>query len=56
MPHLEIERYADENEIDVLVVGMHGRSGIERQLLGSVTETIFRNADLPVFCVPVAEE
>ena len=45
--------YAAENRIDLIVIGTHGRSGIERRLLGSVTENVLRNAELPVFCVPM---
>ncbi|ELY45461.1 UspA domain-containing protein [Natronorubrum tibetense GA33] len=44
--------YADD-EIDFVVIGTHGRSGLERHLLGSVTENVVRNADVPVFCVPM---
>ena len=46
--------YAEDNEIDLIVMGTHGRSGIERQLLGSVTENVVRHADVPVCCVPIA--
>lgn len=46
----------DETGSDLLVVGTHGRAGLERQLLGSVTEKIVRDADVPVVCVPVGVE
>lgn len=48
--------YAEENAIDLVVIGTHGRSGVERQLIGSVTETVVRNSDVPVVCVPMAAE
>ncbi|MBZ6496893.1 universal stress protein [Natrinema longum] len=48
--------YADDNEIDLIAMGTHGRSGFERHFLGSVTETVVRNAELPVFCVPMSGE
>ncbi|WP_265109940.1 universal stress protein [Halosolutus halophilus] len=52
-PARAILNYADENEIDLLAIGTHGRSGVERHLLGSVTENVVRNADVPVLCVPM---
>ncbi|RQG99586.1 universal stress protein [Natrarchaeobius oligotrophus] len=48
--------YAEDNEIDLIVMGTHGRSGIERQLLGSVTENVVRHADVPVCCIPIASD
>ncbi len=48
--------YVDTNGIDLIVIGTHGRSGVERTLLGSVTENVLRNADSPVFCVPMRAE
>jgi nucleotide-binding universal stress UspA family protein len=40
-----------EQEIDLLVVGTHGRTGVGKLLLGSVAEEIFRQATCPVFTV-----
>lgn len=48
--------YVDENDIDLIVMGTHGRRGIERYLLGSVTERVVRLADVPVLTVPPSEE
>jgi len=48
-----IPDYAAENEIDLAAMGTHGRSGMKRHFLGSVTENVVRNAELPVFCVPM---
>ncbi|MFC6719032.1 universal stress protein [Natrialbaceae archaeon GCM10025810] len=48
--------YVDDNDIDLVSMGTHGRSGLERRFLGSVTETVVRNAELPVFCVPMGSE
>ena len=42
---------AREKHIDLIVLGTHGRSGISKVLLGSVAETIFRHADVPVMTV-----
>jgi nucleotide-binding universal stress UspA family protein len=50
-PYLEITRYAEENDIDCIVMGTHGRKGISRFFLGSVTERVIRRADVPVISV-----
>ncbi len=41
----------DENQIDLLVVGTHGRTGLGKLLLGSVAEGILRHASCPVLTV-----
>jgi nucleotide-binding universal stress UspA family protein len=46
-----ILQYVDEEDIDVVVMGTHGRRGLDRALLGSVTERIVRTADVPVLTV-----
>ena len=46
-----IVRFADENDIDQLFVGSHGRSGVSRMLLGSVAETVVRESPIPVTVV-----
>ncbi|WP_418282259.1 universal stress protein [Halorubrum sp. DTA98] len=43
--------YADEYDIDMIVMGTHGRKGIDRYLLGSVTERVVRTSDVPVLTV-----
>ena len=43
--------YAATNEIDLIVMGTHGRSGPSRLLLGSVTEAVMRAASCPVLVV-----
>ena len=43
--------YAADNEIDLIVVGSHGRSGVSRVLLGSVAERVARQAPVPVTIV-----
>ena len=47
-PHEQITAYAGEAAIDLIVMGTHGRSGLDRVLLGSVTEKVIRHADVPV--------
>jgi len=54
-PHAAILQYADENGVDLVVMGTHGRTGVERYLLGSVTEKVVRLADPPVVTVRADE-
>jgi len=49
--HRAILQYADQNDVDLIVMGTHGRRGIDRWLLGSVTERVMRTADVPVLTV-----
>ena len=50
-PHREIADYAEENDIDLVVMGSHGRAGVRRALLGSVTERTLRSTHVPVLVV-----
>jgi nucleotide-binding universal stress UspA family protein len=50
-PARTIVDYADDNDIDEIVIGSHGRQGISRVLLGSVAENVVRRADVPVTVV-----
>ncbi|WP_374949684.1 universal stress protein [Mucilaginibacter sp.] len=38
---------------DLIVIGTHSRSGIDRLLMGSVAETVVRNSEVPVLVVPM---
>ncbi|WP_306061261.1 universal stress protein [Natronococcus wangiae] len=49
--HREISAYAEAEGIDLLVMGTHGRSEVDRELLGSVTERVLRTAPAPVLTV-----
>ncbi|MFC7130475.1 universal stress protein [Haloferax chudinovii] len=51
VPHQAIGEYCDQHEIDLVVMGTHGRSGLSRQLIGSVTERVLRNSDEPVLTI-----
>lgn len=46
-----ITDYASEHDIDLIVMGTHGRTGVKRVLLGSTTERTLRLADRPVLVV-----
>ena len=50
-PTREILEYAEEHDVDRIVVGSHGRDGVERAILGSVAETLVRRARVPVTVV-----
>jgi len=50
-PHEVIATYADEEGVDLIVMGSHGRAGVRRALLGSVTERTLRSTDVPVLVV-----
>lgn len=54
-PDETILAYAAENA-DLVVMGTHGRSGLDRHLLGSVTENVVRRSDVSVLTVRTAEE
>ncbi|QLG28807.1 universal stress protein [Halorarum halophilum] len=51
----EIVRYAVEHDVDLVAMGTHGREGVERYLLGSVTERVLRTSSVPVLTVRVPE-
>jgi nucleotide-binding universal stress UspA family protein len=50
-PYVEIVRYAVEREIDLIIVGSHGRGFIGHMFMGSVAEKVVRNAPCPVLTV-----
>ena len=47
-PSIEIVDYAKKNNIDLIVIASHGRTGLNRFLLGSVAEKVVRLAQCPV--------
>jgi universal stress protein A len=46
-----ISEYASENDIDLIVMGTHGRTGMAHLLIGSVAERVVRTAPCPVLTV-----
>ncbi|MFT4923192.1 MAG: nucleotide-binding universal stress UspA family protein [Haloarculaceae archaeon] len=50
-PSRTVVEFAEENDIDHIVMGSHGRQGVSRILLGSVAETVVRRSSLPVTVV-----
>lgn len=55
-PHRQIAHYAEENGIDLIVMGSAGRGGVKRALLGSVAERTLRTTTIPVLVVDVRED
>ena len=52
--HDAIMEYAADSGADLIVMGTHGRTGLDRYLLGSVTERVVRTSDVPVLTVRTA--
>lgn len=50
-PAKRILETAESHDVDHIVMGSRGRSGVERVLLGSVAETVTRRAEVPVTIV-----
>jgi nucleotide-binding universal stress UspA family protein len=50
-PAEQILRYVDENEVDLILMATHGRSGIMRWVLGSVADKVLRASTVPVFLI-----
>lgn len=54
VPFVEIIRTAREKNADLIVIGTHGRTGIDHMLFGSTAEKVVRKATCPVLTVRVA--
>lgn len=54
--HIEVVDQAKRLNADLIVIATHGRSGLSRLLIGSVTERIIRHAECPTLIVPVLPE
>ena len=50
-PSRMIVEYAEEHDVDGIVMGSHGRKGVSRMLLGSVAEAVVRSSPVPVTVV-----
>jgi len=50
-PYRAILDYVEEHGVDLVVMGTHGRRGLDRYLLGSVTERVVRTSPVPVLTV-----
>ncbi|BCR04120.1 universal stress protein [Desulfuromonas versatilis] len=54
-PVAKILQVADQNKIDVIVMGSHGKGAIEHAFLGSTTEKVLRKSKRPVFVIPLPD-
>jgi nucleotide-binding universal stress UspA family protein len=50
-PSEEIINFAENNNMDLIVMGTLGKTGIEKFLMGSVAENVVRNSKIPVMVV-----
>ncbi len=50
-PAAEIVRVAQEQEVDLIVISSHGRTGLGRMIFGSTAEAVVRHANCPVLVV-----
>jgi nucleotide-binding universal stress UspA family protein len=53
--HSLIVKWASDKAVDLIVMSTHGRSGLPRMILGSVTEKVLRSASCPVLAIPSHE-
>ncbi len=50
-PFTEIVRYAEEAEVDIIIMGTHGRTGLKHVFMGSVAEKVVRYSPQPVLTI-----
>jgi universal stress protein A len=50
-PAAEVARFAADACVDVIVIGTHGRTGVDRLVMGSVAERVMREAPCSVLVV-----
>lgn len=50
-PFVEIIKYAKREQVDLIIMGTHGRTGLEHMLLGSVAEKVVRKSPCPVLTI-----
>ena len=48
----EIVEFARDEKVDIIVMGTHGKTGIEHVFFGSVAERVIRHSPYPVFIIP----
>ncbi|WP_254543149.1 universal stress protein [Halomarina pelagica] len=56
VPHSVILDYAERNDVDLIVMATHGRTGLGHVLLGSVTEKVVRGSPVPVLTVRAGDD
>ena len=50
-PASEIVNFAEKNDIELIVIGTLGKTGVQRFLMGSVAENVIRHSKVPVLVV-----
>lgn len=55
VPHTEIIDYIEDEGISIVCMATHGRSGLDRLLIGSTAEKVLRESPVPVVTVPLEE-
>lgn len=55
-PSETILEYADDHGVDMITMGTHGRTGLNRYMEGSVTERVVRLAEAPVLTVRATDQ
>jgi nucleotide-binding universal stress UspA family protein len=55
-PHTAIVRFAEANQVDLIVISTRGHSGLSRWLMGSVADRVLRGAKAPVLLVRASKE
>lgn len=55
IPHNQITKCAEDFGAQLIVMGTHGRTGLERFLVGSVAERVVRTSKVPVITVPLKD-
>lgn len=56
VPHTEIVDYIEEEDIDMVCMATHGRSGLDRLLIGSTAEKVLRGSPVPVVTAPLEQD
>ena len=52
----EILEFAKEEQVDLIVMGTHGRTGMGHVFFGSVAEKVIRHSPIPVLIIPSGEK
>ena len=50
-----IVNYAEKNEVDLIAIATHGRSGLGRSVFGSVSDSVLRKSGLPILVIKPRE-
>ena len=50
-PAEEILRYAEDNDVDIILMATHGRTGVQRWTMGSIADKVLRASKVPVWLI-----